>query len=77
MRLNYHLNDVFTEISYEFEAKYEPFVCHNQVFCAVNGCSSKSTLNCVMCMKNYCYEHLHLDLHNLKNVGIIKHLQIL
>jgi len=74
--LRYQTNDVFTEIFYTFETKYERRPYFHQNSCAVNGCLSKSTSNCTICMKHYCYEHLHLDLHNLRNIVIINQLQI-
>lgn len=46
-----------------------------KISCSVYGCSTKSVSICVICTKSYCYEHLHLDLHNLKNIEIINQLK--
>lgn len=39
--------------------------------CSVYGCSTNSMLKCHICRKDYCFGHLNLDLHNLKNIGTL------
>ncbi len=66
-----HTSDAFTEISDMHEAIKETYQTVYRNSCAVYGCSTKSMIKCNICVRYYCAEHLHFDLHNLNNMGII------
>jgi len=70
-----HTSDSITELSKEPEAIIEIDLTVNRNSCAVYGCSTKSMTRCNICVRYYCAEHLHFDLHNLNNMGIINQLK--
>lgn len=69
--------DVFINISGSQHAEDEFNVIRNEAPCSVYGCSTNCILQCHLCRKSYCSEHLHLDLHNLKNIAIINQLKMI
>ena len=71
-----HENDIFLNILGSQIIHKELDMIRYKTPCSVYGCSTNSMSNCHLCMKSYCSEHLHLDLHNLKNISIINQLRV-
>ena len=71
-----HGSDAFINIFGSHNKYGELNVTSYETPCSVYGCKSSSMSKCHFCMKSYCSEHLHLDLHKLKNMAIINQLKM-